>query len=338
MATLTTLIPTFSFPHELDTLEFATEDVAEEFEVKINVDGVAILVANLAFGGNSTVSLCDLAKLIATRINDATADVDIYINDLVQGSCTCIPCRCKMDMTAEDFYRGHFLTRLNGYKNTAENAVEMLSFFSDGAFVVKATAHFIGEDYTMETVEKVLLQDNILNQICDFSFKVKDIAALRPDATLCDFTISVGERKQKYIFESWKPSAQLLSFVNAFGQRETLMLTSVDTKVNAEIKTARINGNEVNYDSKQKKIYTGHIDYLPDTMVDVAADMLVSPYLATLPQNVVMRVRDGEVSYNNEDISIASLKVNYSESAALPAYQPTRRIRTFDLTFDKTFE
>lgn len=354
----------FIFSSALDRIVFTVVGTRADYSAKFELRhrGKPILSENYVPDANNEVVIRDLSSLIEPYLREnllsyfeieiiATADADILgQSNMVFAA---LYCKADVDMPVGDFIGKFFLSTLMGDKVTALGQKEYLHFVTvDEDFVsgdeknwvtVQIQAAYV--DSEMKRVTKVFERkiqlDTVEPQIVTLDVSAFDF--VQKGLMLISYQVTAGSRKQTFCVHQRFDSEPDIAFKNSFGLLETLYFTG--TKEDApEISrsAAYIDGEYRNYHIEENRLVKAHTGVLPEAMVCLVDELARSTEAYLIDKGEIGRqitVTDSELKRTNELDSLFSFQITYRiakrNQNILNVFRPAK---TFDSTFDKTFE
>lgn len=267
----------------------------------------------------------------------ATMDVDLG---------TVLFANVDPQISAEEFCATHFLTILNGPKETAVGRKECLSAYD--AETVTVSAVVMDSERNINTVGGTLSPINTTGKVYDYDvspLNIGDLLALSNDQILVQYTIQAGKRKQQYKVRIDKVMpAPSLAFLNSFGCWEYIHCTGTHKKSSKfTYSTAVIGNNTRNYDIQEQRQLTANTGSLNYAMAEWADELFRSEkvYLYTggkMGKEIIVSDVKDEVTNEDDNMPAYEFTWMYAQKLHNVIDTETKRIRVFDNTFDYTFE
>ena len=358
MATILKQPSGLSFTGTMDDLSFKTSAVALDVILTVKSSyGTEKVISETYYPDSSgTITLSDLGDLLepycrqygSITVSAEYADVDAegtkgtsYTTELG----TVLFGTVDVQESASAFCDAHFLTILNGPKETAYGRTECLSAYSATSLTVTATVY---SSTTKATSSKTatLSAINTTGSVSDFNVSASAVASavgIASGETLLGYVCTAGSRSQEYIvIEDEIPPSPAMCFLNSFGCWEYIYCTGTHTKDSKyERSSARVSGMTRNYKITETREFKAKTGVLNEAMADWADDLFRSQsvYLfngGKMGKEVV--ITDSKSEITNEDDNMPSFEFTWQYSQKLHNIMDVERERVFDATFDYTFE
>lgn len=268
-----------------------------------------------------------------------------WLNDStpVFSAFTVIPGFADVGMSASDFVHRHFLTTLDGEKQTSYMRTEWLSGY--GFDTVHVVAHVCNADNTIDMHECDLPADQSIDGISRFNVSVLRIAdlLLLVNDRIVRYDVVNGDCMQRYVVldDDVSPTVSIL-FVNSFGCEEFFHCTgSMERSTDFDRQRLRFGKmyRTTHIDESRKfEVSTG---WLPDGMSEWALDFLRSRRLwlweyGRCSHEIVITSSKDE--WRNDDDSLTAYDVTYTyardDQNMLPTVKP---FRIFSDEFSEVF-
>lgn len=344
MATLSTSIPSLTFPQQLDTLEFAGSG-SFDLLLTLQEDGgeaKEILDTTLTIGDTNAM-VYDLALLLQDWLTTKPATLTISIDGTAAATTTVLPCRTYAPGGATSWCKTHALSLASGQRATTYNSTEYVSvyqtasetfifslviFFPDGTSVTKTLTSSTDSTGCLETVRW---------KWSDFTDDIPQAYRNKFSATLTAKTNSGVVIAYRYNAVACPYGAQELRYRNAFGQWETLLFAMVTNKHKPTRTSAVINGEYRNYLVENATTYEGVSLALTDGQVAQAADFLEATAIERTSDGAVLALTDGELEEETTATALPRLKATWREVTRTPR-PAASSTSIFDESFDESFE
>lgn len=243
------------------------------------------------------------------------------------------------ELTAEEFYTGHFLSLLQGPKLTALGRLEVLNFYGAGTATV--TAYY--DDDTTDTFTALVTggSDSYTH------LNVSPSQYVATGKTLLSYTVTAGSRQQVYHVMADQPdTAPIFCFVNSFGVEEMVYFTGLhEVDPSYERKQTRIGRMLQTFKLTETRNFTGDSGPLTPAMADWIDDLLRSDEIRIC--NVIAGVvrpgkevviSDSKSHRTNDHAELPRISVTYQYAQRNHNVMQLQRAgRIFDNTFDDTF-
>ena len=356
-------IKDFSFSSALNRISFSMVGTrvgySAKFELRHGVD--TILSENYLPDANNEIVIHELSSLIEPYLQDklisnfeinitATSDTNSFL-DQSKMSFTALYCKADVDISASDFINRFFLSTLMGDKVTALGQKEYLHFATiDGDFVsgddriqYKIYAEYV--DNEIKRTSHIFEQDIMLNDT-NLQIVTLDVSPhnfVQKGLTLVAYKVEVGNRIQTFCINNRYDSEPDIAFKNSFGLLETLYFTG--TKEDApemSRSAAYVDGEYRNYYIEENRVVKANTGVISETMVCLVDELARSTETYLIEKGEIGRqitITDSELKRTNDLDSLYSFQITYRlakrNQNILKVIRPAK---TFDSTFDKTFE
>lgn len=350
--TFTTSLSGKHFSATIPDVEFGT--TASSVAVTMLIDREQIYSETL-FPINGKIRLCELSALVTPYVRQTlVAELTLNIRenmpaengngDSASLAATVIYCTADFhshgDVSAAGhFCDTHFLSILLGTKITARHRLEFLHYL--GTDVATVTALY--SDGTELTFTPPKVQGNDKYTTIDVS----------PDRfasegrLLLSFTVSAGERQQRFIMDLEEPDcAPVLIFENSFGCEELIYCTGTH-KVAPSYKRSNtfIDGKFRNYEIVEERTFKADTGYLNTAMANWLDDLfrsqmvrVVNFYDGQPDVGKEVTLSDSKSEMSNDDDEMPRFTFSYRYSQRNQNVVDLQRAgRIFDNTFDNTF-
>ena len=277
---------------------------------------------------------------LSDEVNGASSILYSNEKDL---SCSVVSCKANIiNTSAVDFCNSHFLTLLEGPKETAPGWAEYLQYI--GTETPSCVVTLKNGETRSKSVPVMLQTDEWTLIDCSHdNFEVYG-------SSVVSYVITAGQRRQEFIVNHSADHdvAPVLLFYNSFGVQEMAYCTGTHQQVSSfDRKQTRIGRLKKTYDMEEKERFKADTGYLTFPMANWWREVFRSSYVE------VMLVYNGVVSLDSYlPIVITSEKAEISNEADhLPRYtfeyeyadrnhnifDARAEGRIFDNTFDNTF-
>lgn len=358
--------PVFTFSSALDHITFFMQGTRQSYSVQFNLyHGAEIILSEIYVPDvNNEITIRDLSSLVNPDLQEKLlGDFQIEIKVLnVEDSgviassniyFTALYCRADVDMTAEDFIGNFFLSTLMGAKVTAPGQKEYLHFVTtDEDFVSgdenKLVPVRVYADYVNSEMKKTsnVFEWNVPINAAEMQIMTVDVSPLNfveKGMTLVAYKVVVGSRTQMFSVSQRFDSEPDIAFKNSFGLFETLYFTG--TKEDApelSRSAAYVNGEYRNYHVEENRIVKANTGVIPETMVCLVDELARSTEAYLIEKGEIGRqitVTESELKRTNELDALFNFQITYRLAKRNQnILKVDRPVRTFDSTFDKTFE
>ena len=345
MATeLITTLPQKCFPTEIDTLVFRTDEPGAEVPITIVLDGDTLLDARLHSDGDGILELRDLAGLLQERMETARLHLlEIYFENFIAETAL-YPCRVDAG-TAEQFLQEHFLSLADGRRLIpAEAPGELLTWYAADAAdnqVTVSSCWYDASDQTWYEVSQTLtatVAENIYT-IDIAPLHLDRPAAVPASAQLVEYEVSVGSRRQKYTVAYGAVPTLSVRFQNALLAEEDFhFIGTLEHEQKITRSAARFSGRLRNYATESYDELTAHTGPIPDSMLPVLYDLAATMQVWRHSDGRELIVTDSEAKHTSDSDHMLTATITFRESQRPDRSRPRGTVRTFDATFDQTYE
>lgn len=349
----------FVFSSALENLTFSVIGTRADYSLKFKLRcGNEILLSeSYVPDANNEIVIRELSSLIEPYVQDKLVsqfEIEADANDFEKlvSSFTVIYCKAEVDMFAENFVSRFFLSTLMGDKVTALGQKEYLHFVANAEDIVsgdedhieyKICADYVDNDmkHISYTYEQQMQLNTASTQIVTIDASPHNF--IKRGMTLISYKVVVGNRIQTYCVGKHYDSEPDIAFKNSFGLLETLYFTG--TKEDApEISRSAgyVNGEYRNYHIEENRVVKANTGVIPEAMVCLVDELARSTEAYLIEKGEIGRqitITDSELKRTNDLDSLYSFQITYRLAArnqnVLKVVLPAK---TFDSTFDKTFE
>lgn len=358
------VIPSFTFSSDLTKLVFSVvgtrADYTLKFDLRHGTD--SILSENYVPDANNEIVIYDLATLLEPYLQDTLiSDFEIEtmavssegnILFLSKKSFTVLFCKVSVDMSAQDFVSRFFLSTLMGDKVTALGQKEYLHFVANAEDIVsgdedhieyKICADYVDNDmnHISYTYEQQMQLNTASTQILTIDASPHNF--IKRGMTLISYKVVVGNRIQTYCVGKRYDSEPDIAFKNSFGLLETLYFTGTKEDAPEVSRSAGyVNGEYRNYHIEENRVVKANTGVIPEAMVCLVDELARSTEAYLIEKGEIGRqitITDSELKRTNDLDSLYSFQITYRlakrNQNVLKVQLPAK---TFDSTFDKTFE
>lgn len=340
-----TPLSSLMFLGELARLSF-TAQTATVFSI---VTGGATVFSNTYYpDDNGMITVYNLDRLLEPHIGELHADFTFKAATSTLGPATIKVFRCRwgVDTTAANFIPSHFLTPMQGTRDTLDGRHETLSLYSTASEEAYAECRYY-RDGSISTA-RVSLGTGSGARLLNVS-PGRFVNATK--GRLFAYTVVCGARRASYRVLAYRgETADAFIFRNCFNAWEVLYLTGTrETNPQYTRSSAHIGGYLRNYLIKEEVTRRSFTGPLPEGMEAVAMNLADSQAVFFLLPNgdagEEVAVTDCDLKHDNTD-SLTDLNFSY-RGAALTyrlADDRTARLRVprppriFDDTFDQSYE
>lgn len=332
MASLITTIPSIVFPYELNQLSISSDS-----EVLIELKyGDKTVIASVLYPIDGTIELDNLATHIVDYLKNEIGTFTISLDGRVVATTNIIPNNMEVAATAQECYLYTFLTRTT-VKHTHPAAKELLHFVNNGETegVVKAIALKGGEVVSSQQKLSLTLTDDIT------TLDVSPSVLFSLEAyELVEYTVSIGERTMKYkmIPDGMADTLHEYGFINSFLQEEYITLMGdAEREMKMERLHAYFGGQLRNFHVEAFPHWTIK-PLIPDGMTGLFDDLVAAKELWRKEDSCILAIVESEDITSSSPAAINRGSVTLREAGRTYRHRPVRPVKTFDETFDDTFQ
>lgn len=371
MAKLLSLLNRVIFPMEADELTIAVNgDERNEsglYPVKLTVtdpssgDEQTLIDTDFVANDDGEVELDDMGGFINDYLEKSPMVLSLYVKGTgvaltsEEGKpCVVLPCRVSMEMTAEDFCREYFLSlseKVFSTKYTYDQALEYLSAYigPDEATPVPSislTCRMIDADL-MDTSDVEVKMDPLTfddglqtGHIVTLNVSMNTLVKYIPaGAELVSYRVTLGSRCQHYVVrgDSALTEPHTLMFANCFGQVDSYNFFGAQEKeLKPSYSAAYVKGKKRNYYIEAVPTWTLHDR--PEYGLGLFEDLATSKYVCRLPYVTEVVITECDIKDPGVNSEPYSVSISVQESARRLKFAFPRKTRSFDKTFDRTFD
>ena len=350
-------LPTLISTSELSKLVFAPSSSAYSFKVSSVKVGDTALVSDdddlyLATEGTSTIAVYDLKRIVDLYVATyASIAITITSEDISDFTWTWSPfvVRCDVDLGIDftSFTSSYFLTLLTS-KRTAWGFKEFVSAAASSGLDAVTVSWNDGK--SSKTIQSAITPSSGSG----FTFSTVDVspAAIFDSQDACPgrYVVKCGSREM--LFEVISPQAEpapRLVFTNSFGVYETLYCLGTHKVSDDYDRTAVILQGLRYYNAliEETKKFTANTGWLAQGMAEWAMEITRSKDIrlfslaedGTMVYGKPVVVTSSKFELSNNDDDFPSLEFDYRyEQHNHNVFEPGRKGRVFDSTFDNAFE
>lgn len=352
-------IPPTATPADLDS--FVLSGLTAATAVALTVNGTELFSEELTPGSDGNIRITGLAQLIADyleTIAPGTFAYTITAGSETKQSGNIIYYRHRATQFVGENLNRYFLTlATNEMKTIPADAEETLYFVptadeqTNGAVATLDILWF--NTYTMEcvktttTLEAATYADGIKRLTLQPNKLTPPTTAHR----LVSINLTLGMRRIAYLMQADTANGApytCLRFRNAFNVWDTFYFYgAVATTYKPTVNAASFGGRYKNYNIKHEPTYTAHTGEMGRATANLFRDLMTAKEirrLATSDDNLTPRY-ETEVTITECDYkpstayaSSGTGTLTWREAQTGLNLSPTMPVRTFDLTFDNTFE
>lgn len=359
-------VKAFSFSSALNHVSFSMvgtrSGYSAKFELRHGVE--TILSENYVPDANDEIVIYELSSLVEPYLQDkliSNFDMEITAfspddNSILGRSkmnFTALYCKADVDISADDFINRFFLSTLMGAKVTALGQKEYLHFVTTDEDLISGgennlVAIRIHADYVDSEMKKItnVFEWNVQLNTASLQIVTIDVSPhnfVGKGLTLVSYKVVVGSRVQTYCVSIRFDSEPDIAFKNSFGLFETLYFTGTkEDTPEISRNAAYINGEYCNYHIEENRIVKANTGVIPETMVCLVDELARSTEVYLIEKGEIGRqltVTDSELKRTNDLDFLFNFQITYRIAKRNQnILKVIRSVRTFDSTFDKTFE
>ena len=343
MSRLITTINAIAFPWEVDTLAIGTTASGERsVSVDLLCGEVSILSTALSFGGDGTVTLEDMASLFEAYSDDAVKNCVLKLNGVTAASWVLIPCRLSTTDSAQVWCSQSFLTVVRGERMTHAASREYLSWWQPSAGNATLSVAAVWASSSGVQTESRTMSVDARQGINTHSWNVSEWTPPAAGAVLVRYTISLGNRIQRYCLRAVEHAPSVLCFLNSFGVYESMTFFGVVERDTKPTRTSAIIGGKTrNYDVESVPTWKASTGELPEGMSGLMDDVVRARRLWLMDGaigDVEVTLTDNEWKRTNTSVDSLSGTVTWRMTSRRQLRARTAQDgRIFDETFDETF-
>ena len=361
MISLHTTFQSKEFSCSIPDVKFAMSLTRAQVKVSVSKNGDSDDIFNeyLYPDNKGIVELTDVDRLIepfankwlvfglSVRIEEQQLSDDgqerILSSDVRTMDCNVVSCRATiLNTSATEFCKSHFLTLLDGAKETAVGWTEFLTYI--GTDTPRCSAKF-DDGQTVSFNVPVVLQteDYTLINCSPANF-------ISSGKSLVSYTISAGNRRQSFhVNDDVEPDvAPVLLFYNSFGVQELAYCTGEHQQVSSfDRKQGRFGRLKRNYQIEEKETFKADTGYLSFPMANWWREVLRSSSVQLLrvyngqvvtefSTPIVITNEKSEISNAPDFIPRFTFEYEYADRNH-NVFDTRVEGRVFDNTFDNTF-
>ena len=284
MITMFSSFRTKEFSCSIPDVAFSMTFTRAKVTVSVSKNGTPVVVFDefLYPDSRNRVELTDIDRLIEPyALKWLIFQVDVHIEEqqlsgVMSGvvdviytnernlSCSVISCKANIiNATAEDFCNSHFLTLLDGPKETAPGWAEYLTYIGTESPSCVVTLEN-GDTRSMSVPVEISTDEWTLIDCSYANFEVND-------RTVVSYTISAGQRSQKFDvnYHCAPDVAPVLMFYNSFGVQEMAYCTGEHQQVSSfDRKQSRFGRLKKSYAIEEKETFKADTGYLTFPMAN----------------------------------------------------------------------
>lgn len=341
MAELLTELPSLAFPHELDVLSFSSK---EDFRVRLTLDEEELLDVTLTPDASSMASLYGLTSLINDAIKDGMPVLDLSLDGQEVAETAVLPCRERLNGTAQDLQAKIFLTLSSGHtKCVPMDANETLAWTVDGITPeVSIEAIWVGDDIPTVYTSIQIVKGTDDGDIASADVSPRLLVAPQDGCSLVSYIASVGRRSQTYEIHRTGTdlcSATGLRFRNIFGMDDTFyFFGKVEQEVKPTYSSLSIQGSTRNYRIETQPTWKAYTGPMNDAERLLFSDLEQALKVWRMDDGTPLTLTECDYKPSNLLTEAPSGSLTWREASEGITFKPAIPVRTFDSTFDTTFD
>ena len=342
MATLSTSIPSLSWPSDFSAISIAAT-AESSVSVKISISSTEIFNSTLIADSSGVIIIYDIDRLLRDWMGSTPMDVHLSF-DNSKYDYIILPYDGIMTVSATDFCNQRFLSSLAGTKYTHIQAKEYISFYQVTSSTVTATIDAIWTDgtNTQKTTKTVYTSNSALGLIQNIDVSPNILTAPKSEFMLVAYSVTIEHRKQSYriVPNGMAQNITDVTFINAFGMLETFhFFGNLTRDLKPSRSSAIISGRKTNYNIEAIPEWTAETGPLTDGMLELFDDIVCAKQAWRTSDGCAIVITDSDNKQNNSDDTIPSGSVSWNEDKTARMFIAKNwGIRIFDKTFDATYE
>jgi len=341
MAQITTNIPAICFPAEVDRIDISAT-AGESVAVDITLGGQCVFSTSMMADSSGHIVLDDLAEFFESLLDDIVKSCTVTADE-DSDTFTIYPCKVKPRITAVQFLNKSFLTLLNGPKATYNSAIEFLTYvdLNNTNDTPTISAVWINPDTAeIQTTSEELTPSQAEGYGLLLNVSPSILTAPDDGYLLHSYAVNVGSRTQKYIIRRPVDITPIsILFTNAFGQLETFHCFGTSVKeTKPKYSAASYAGRTRNYLVEavpEWKVSTGPLNDATQLLFE---DVSTSMKAWRMSDGEEICIIDCEIKISNNRYEQQYGTLSFRESGRTQSFKKILPVRTFDATFDNTFD
>lgn len=342
MAELLTDIPSLAFPHEVDVLRFSSK---EDFRVRLTLEDEELLDVTLTPDASGAAKLKGVMELLCESTDDSKSPMPMLTIgvDSISYSVRILPCRVRLSDSAARLSEKIFLTMsTNGVKLIPMGAVESLYWHdASGVSKMEVKTYWVqgGRIVKVKYDGFLVVKDG---EICHASFSTKEMMAPADGCKLVQFTARAGQRTMTYVMADdgmHDAPTTGVRFQNCFGKWDNFYFYG---KMEKEVKpeyTQTVDGAiTCGYRFKCQPTMKAHTGPMTEAVARLFQDLCTSKKVRRMDNGTELTLTDCEFKPTNGYSDVLSGSLTWREAAEGCTFNPSTPVRTFDKTFDTTFD
>lgn len=344
------------FPYEFDT--FTISEAENPTKVEMSIGSTIILSTCLTPDANGNIAFNDMGNYISCRLEhiakggiNTSPEFVITANEKELCRTSLIQCAARINATAEEVVNNCFLTTaVIGTKMIpADVKNERLAWYNVNqadtynGVDIEATWVDIDNRQVLTTQQRILATEGEDN--CYFSAANVAPYLMNPPHTagawmLVQYTAIRGARRMSYEIAPHGMGTQevtQLCFLNIFGQMDSVYFFGRVTHVAKPTYTsARVGSMTCNYKTEIKQTWKAETSNLNDGELALVHDIMQAKQVWWNGRQVTLT--DAEVKNTSEQHEQRTATLTWQLSTDGMTHEGMLPIRTFDMSFDKTFK
>jgi len=350
MATILQQPDSFCFSSSIGDIVFATSEERGAMRLAVQAVGSSeevVVISETLYAIDSRITLCELDALLepyARQYQEFTLTCTFDDGQAATISpVTVFYAKADVGMDASTFVTTHFLTTLNGEKETSLLRDEYL--YARGASSASIAASVLLPTGAIASLTASLPAEatNVVSRFRVSPAYVASLLSMPEGATLLSYSVTAGQRVAKFVVVTEQlPPAPSLLFVNSFGCEELIHCVGTHKKESRFNRSqARILGQLTNYKVVEDRVFSANTGALRSSMAEWADELFRSDevrhwYSGAPGKSIVITESKSEIT--NDDDNIPSFSFSYVYAQRIHnVLQPSHAGRIFDYTFDFTF-
>lgn len=332
MASLITTIPDVIFPYELNQLVIAS---ASDVGVKMVYADKTVLDTILSpYKGE--IAIYNMATHIIDYVGNEMETLTIFLNDKAVKTVLILPNTLGVSDKASDCYHDIFLSRASS-KYTHAAAKELLHFVYNGetSGTIKAVVKKDGKVQVSEQQMAITLSDGIVT--LDVS---PSLLFSLENYELIEYTVMMGTRKMKYrmLPDGLADDIHEFGFINSYMQEEYITLMGeAERDMKIERRHAYVHGQLRNFHVEAFPHWSIKT-YITDDMAGMFDDFVAAKDIWRKNDGCVLAITDAEDKTSSLKAAMNIGSITLREAGRIYLHRPVRPVKTFDETFDDTFQ
>lgn len=286
---------------------------------------------------DGTIALRDIASLLYSYLGAKKQTFSVWLDGSKKAETDIIPCTLHLDCTAEEWNGESLLTRATN-KYTHATAKELIHFTATGASSAKVTI-------VMQKGGAVSIGEATMECASDGDIVALDVSPsvlpVPEGYELVTYTVEVGKAKMTYrmIPDGMADNVHEFGFINSFLQEEYITLMgAAERELKVERLHAMVGGQYRNYQVEAVPHWTIESGMMLEGMEGLFDDFISSKKVWRKSDGVMMAVTDSDFKVSDANDATCEGSVTLREAGRTYRHRPVRPVKTFDETFDDTFQ